>query len=101
MGFGSIWSSSIDEGTLWRIDGVTGDGREVADVGRAPFGAAIGAGSVWVTNNCDGTVVRVDPETAQVVATVRTGHFPLLLGVGGSHVWVGVRAEAWDPEVCN
>jgi YVTN family beta-propeller protein len=100
-GFGSIWSSSIDDGTLWRLDGVTGDAREVAEVGRASFGAATGAGSVWVTNNCDGTVKRVDPKTEQVVATVRTGHFPLQLAVGRGYVWVGVRAEAWDPEVCN
>jgi YVTN family beta-propeller protein len=100
-GFGSIWSTSIDEGTLWRVDGVTGDGREVLDVGRGPFGAATGAGSVWVANNCDGTVTRVDPGTEKVVATIRTGHFPLHLAVGRGYVWVGVTAEAWDPEICN
>jgi YVTN family beta-propeller protein len=100
-GFGSIWSSSVAEGTLWRLDGVTGDAHEVVDLGRAPFGAATGAGSVWVANNCDGTVMRVDPETDEVVATVPTGHFPLQLAVGRAHVWVGIRAEPWDPEVCN
>jgi DNA-binding SARP family transcriptional activator/streptogramin lyase len=100
-GFGSMWSTSIDEGTLWRVDGLTGDARVVLDVGRGPFGAATGAGSVWVANNCDGTVDRVDPESEEVVATVRTGYFPLDLTVGGGYVWVALRAEGWDPGICN
>jgi len=100
-GFGAIWSTSISEGTLWRIDGLTGDAREVLDVGPGSFGAATGAGSVWVTKNCDGTVERVDSETEEVVATIRTGHFPEHLAVGKGYVWVAVNAQAWGPELCN
>ena len=102
VGFGSIWSSSIDEGTLWRFDGVTGErSRPLLDVGRAPFGVATGAGAVWVTNNCDGTVKRIDPATNEVVATIETGHFPKWLAVGQGHVWVVLTAEAWDSELCE
>jgi DNA-binding SARP family transcriptional activator len=101
-GFGSIWSSSIGDGALWRFDGVTGERtRPLLDVGRAPFGVATGAGSVWVASNCDGTVLRIDPATNEVVATVETGHFPKWLAVGGGYVWVALTAEAWDPGLCN
>jgi DNA-binding SARP family transcriptional activator/DNA-binding beta-propeller fold protein YncE len=102
VGFGSIWSSSIAEGTMWRFDGVTGERTSpVVDVGPAPFGVATGAGSVWIANNCDGIVSRMDPETGEVVATVETGYFPKWLAVGRGYVWVGLAAEAWDSTLCN
>jgi DNA-binding SARP family transcriptional activator/DNA-binding beta-propeller fold protein YncE len=102
VGFGSIWSSSIAEGTMWRFDGVTGERTSpVVDVGPAPFGVATGAGSVWIANNCDGTVSRMDPETGEVLATVETGYFPKWLAVGRGYVWVGITAEAWDSTLCN
>ena len=100
-GWGSIWSTSIEDGTLWRVEGLTGVAREVVDVGRAPFGAAVGAGSVWVANNCDGTVARIDPETEEVVATIEAGFFPMQVAARGRYVWVGVSAEPWQPDLCE
>ncbi len=93
MGFGSVWVTSMQQGTVWRLEPFTGQVQQVIAVGRAPFGLAVGAGSVWVTDYCGGTVARIDPETNEVVARIETGHIPRWLAVGAGHAWVGVAGE--------
>ena len=93
MGFGSVWVTSMQQGTVWRLEPFTGLIQQVIAVGRAPFGLAVGADSVWVTDYCGGTVARIDPETNEVVARIETGHIPRWLAVGAGHAWVGVAGE--------
>ena len=94
-GFGSIWTTS-SEGTVWRVDAVTGRARAIVRVGELPFGLAIGAGAVWVANHDDGTVDRIDPRTDQVVATIATGFFPEWLAADDRYVWVGLSSSRWS-----
>ena len=61
--FGSVWVTSMWQGTVWRLEPFTEQVQQVIPVGRAPFGLAVGAGSVWVTDYCGGTVARIAPET--------------------------------------
>ena len=72
MGFGSVWVTSTQQGTVWRLEPFTGQVQQVIAVGRGPFGLAVGAGSVWVTDSCGGTVARIDPETNEIVARIET-----------------------------
>ena len=96
-GFGSIWSGSVFEDSVWRVDARTERATAIVPVGEVSWGLAVGAGSVWATNYCDGTVSRIDPETNTVVATIETGYYPKWLAVGHGFVWVGVSGTLISP----
>ena len=49
VGAGSIWLANYDDGTLLRIDPVTGTVAATIHIGGHPRGVTIGAGRVWVT----------------------------------------------------
>lgn len=101
-GFGSIWSGSVYENAVWRVDVQSERTTAIVPVGQVSFGLAVGAGSVWVTNHCDGTVSRIDPDTNSVVATVETGYYPRWLAFGHGFLWVGVSGVPnGGPIVCD
>jgi streptogramin lyase len=93
VGFGSVWVTSTDQGTVWRLDAFTERVARVIPVGDVAYGTTVGAGSVWVTDYCRGTVVRIDPRTNEIVARIETGFIPRWLAFGAGHVWVGVAEE--------
>ena len=100
FGFGSIWTGSVADHAVWRMNPYDGRTTAIIPVGRAGFGLAVGSGSVWVTNHCDGTVSRIDPRTNSVAATIETGHFPKWLAVGGGFAWVAVSGTKPDGSEC-
>ena len=79
VGFGSVWVTSYDTGTVARVDPARNKTDATIDVGAGPRFLAAGAGSIWVLNQGDGTVSRIDPATATIVATINAQ----LFGDGG------------------
>jgi virginiamycin B lyase len=78
-GFGSVWVTSYDTGTVVRVDPRWNKTEATVAVGTAPRFLAAGEGSIWVLNQKDGTVSRLDPATDTVVATIKAQ----LFGEGG------------------
>ncbi len=79
VGFGSVWVTGYDTGTVARVDPTRNKTDATIAVGPEPRFLAAGEGSIWVLNQGDGTVSRIDPATAKVVATIDTQ----LFGDGG------------------
>jgi DNA-binding SARP family transcriptional activator/DNA-binding beta-propeller fold protein YncE len=96
LAFGSVWVAMGEDGTVWRIHPRSRKVEAVIEVGRLPWGLAVGDDAVWVTNNCDGTVSRIDPQSNEIVATIDTGFFPQWVAATRGHLWVGL-AETWSP----
>jgi YVTN family beta-propeller protein len=90
-GFGSLWITHVDAGTVTRVDLGTRTVRQTVRVGAGPIGVAIADGAVWVANSLAGTVSRIDPETGTVVQTVTVGSGPSALAAAGATLWVAVR----------
>jgi virginiamycin B lyase len=90
VGFGSVWVTSHDTGTVVRVDPARNKTDATIAVGAGPRFLAAGAGSIWVLNQTDGTVSRIDPATATVVAAIDAQLFGeggcIAAGLGGA--WV-------------
>ena len=95
IGFGSIWVTHPDRGTVTRLDVEDGSITDTIGVGTSPTGVAVGEGSAWVTNTGDGTVSRIDPGTNEESDILDAGSRPSGIAVGGGALWVGdaLRAE--------
>jgi class 3 adenylate cyclase/streptogramin lyase len=76
IGEGAVWLSSYGDGTVSKIDPVTGARTEI-DVGETgiagPATIGIGFGSAWVSDVLNGVVYRIDPATDAVQATIAVG----------------------------
>jgi YVTN family beta-propeller protein len=73
VGFGSVWATIWEDGTVQRIDPATGEVVATISVGQGPLWISIGEDSVWVSNQGSGTVSRIDPETDTSVAEIDIG----------------------------
>ena len=93
IGFGSVWVTNAQDGSVSRIDPRTRVVVQRIDVGGDPSGIAVGAGGVWVANSLDATVSRIDPHTNRVVQTIPVGVTPTAVAVDGGAVWVTSAAE--------
>ena len=77
MGFGSVWVTSMVEGTVWRLEPFTEQVQQVIPVGRAPFGLAVSARLGLGDRLLRGRRhPRIGPETNAVVARIETGYIP-------------------------
>jgi YVTN family beta-propeller protein len=101
VGEGAVWVANTIDGTLSRIDLVSGDETTVP-VGVGPAGIALGEGAVWVTSEATGSVLRLDPRSGAVVQPVSVGNGPTGITVGEGAVWVANRQDGTvsriDPE---
>ena len=61
IGFGSVWLSSGDEGTVARYDLDGGGPTATVEVGADPADVDIGGGAVWTADQGADTVSRIDP----------------------------------------
>ena len=61
IGFGSVWLSSGDEGTVARYDLNGGGPTATVVVGADPADVDIGGGAVWTADQGADTVSRIDP----------------------------------------
>ena len=76
IGEGAVWVSNYSDGTVSKIDPVTGtttniDIMESGVAGPATIG--IGFGSAWVSDVLNGVVYRIDPATDALQATIAVG----------------------------
>jgi branched-chain amino acid transport system substrate-binding protein len=90
IGAGSVWATSPQGGTLWRIDPGQPSVQRTIDVGEGADSVAFGDGSVWVTNSLTGTLIRIDPGANRVDRTIVIGNTPTAVAVGHGSVWVAV-----------
>ena len=88
VGAGSVWATSPEGGTVYRIDQGTRDITRAVAAGAGAGGIAYGDGDVWVANASAGTVSRIDASAGQVVQTIGTGSEPTGVAVGLGAVWV-------------
>jgi peptide/nickel transport system substrate-binding protein len=102
VGFGSLWASQVDSGTVVRVDLRRRAVVQTVRVGNGPDAIAVGAGDVWVVNTLDGTLARIDPGTDMVTQTVPAGSDPTGVAVGAGSVWVSRHGDGTvarlDPE---
>ena len=70
-GFGSVWATSYDEGTLARIAPHTLTVTQTVRVGTGATGVASAGGDIWVADSLDDQVTRIDPDTDQIVQRIR------------------------------
>jgi YVTN family beta-propeller protein len=88
VGAGSVWATSPEGGTVYRIDPATRAITRAVAVGAGAGGIAYGDGDVWVANASAGTVSRIDGPASQVVQTIGTGSEPTGVAAGLGGVWV-------------
>ncbi|HYZ29868.1 MAG TPA: ABC transporter substrate-binding protein [Thermoleophilaceae bacterium] len=91
-GFGSLWVSHAENGTVSRVDPEHG-ARDTITVGRSPGALAVAGGAVWVANSLDGTLSRIDPANGEVTQTVAVGRLPGALAAGAGALWVANRGD--------
>jgi YVTN family beta-propeller protein len=89
VGEGSVWVANAGDGTVSRIDPVSGEARTI-EVGPRPVAITFGEGSVWVVNRLSRSVSRIDPGTNRVVATIEVSGagLPSSIAAAGGAVWV-------------
>jgi virginiamycin B lyase len=65
---GTVWYSGQGNGTLGRLDPVSGEVTEISlGPGSAPHGVIVGPdGMPWLTDSGLNALVRVDPDSAEV-----------------------------------
>jgi peptide/nickel transport system substrate-binding protein len=93
VGFGSVWVTNSSDGTLSRIDAITGALTGTIALGGDPTGAAAGLGAVWVSDAADGRVLEIDPQTDEVAQVISVGTGPGAITAGDGSVWVANRLD--------
>jgi virginiamycin B lyase len=73
VGFGSVWATIYEDGTVQRIDPATGDIVATITTGPGALWISMGEDSVWVSNQRSGTVSHIDPQTDTSVAEIDIG----------------------------
>jgi peptide/nickel transport system substrate-binding protein len=91
-GFGSLWVTNVDSGTVSRIDLATRALRQTIPVGDGPDAIATGAGGVWVVNAVGGTVSWISPATNQVVEDIPASGAVGVCVAGGA-VWIATAND--------
>ena len=80
--------ANTGDGTVSRVDVVTGRVLGVTRVGPSPDGIAVGDGSVWVALGGSGAVAHLAPGTGRLLGTIHVGSEPSAVVVGTAGVWV-------------
>jgi YVTN family beta-propeller protein len=87
-GFGALWVTNSEDGTVSRIDPNARTVVQRITVGSDPTGITTGAGAVWVANSDSRTVARINPGTSTVVQSIQVGNGPTGVAVSPSAIWV-------------
>src|SRR5262249_45159106 len=94
VGFGSVWATNTEDGTVSRIDPRTNRVVRTIRVATCPIGITVGAGAVWVGHcnvtdtDLQGTVTEIDPRSNRQVAQVAVGKAPNGLALVRGLIWV-------------
>ncbi len=73
VGFGSVWATIFEDGTVQRLDPESGKVLVTIEVGDGPLWISVDDDAVWVSNQNSGTVTRIDPATNEVAAEINIG----------------------------
>jgi YVTN family beta-propeller protein len=88
VGGGSVWATSPEGHTVYRINPSTRAITQAIPVGAGADGITYDDGDVWVANAFDGTVSRIDSTSGRVVQTTGAGSEPTGVAAGLGAVWV-------------
>jgi len=86
-GAGSVWLIVDKQGTLARIDPLTGTIRQAVKVAAGSFNPHFSDGVIWVSRAEGTEVTRVDAASGNVIGTVQTGPNPRFLTSAGGAIW--------------
>jgi YVTN family beta-propeller protein len=73
VGFGSVWATIYEDGTVHRLDPNGGQVVATIHVGEGPLWISVDDDAVWVSNQSSGTATRIDPATNEVAAEIDIG----------------------------
>jgi streptogramin lyase len=82
-----VWLVTDKNGTLVRIDPVSGKVRETVHIAAGSYNPHYSAGIVWVSQAEGSRLTAVDTASLQVSATISTGPNPRFLTTGGGAIW--------------
>jgi len=86
-GAGSVWLITDKNGTLARIDPVSGTIVQTVQLPAGSYNPAFNSGRVWVSRADGAELTVVDAKTVTVIDHVATGPHPRFLTSGGGAVW--------------
>lgn len=90
VGAGSVWTTDLETGVLWRAEPGPDPVPRPIDVGFGITSVSYGGGAVWVTNFVNDEVVRVDARTNKVTARIPLAGTPPSVAADGETAWVSV-----------
>jgi streptogramin lyase len=82
-----VWLVTDKNGTLVRIDPVSGTVRATVRIAAGSYNPHYSAGTVWVSQAEGSRLTGVDTASLQVSAVVTTGPNPRFLTTGGGAIW--------------
>ncbi len=82
-----VWLVTDKNGSLVRIDPLTGTVRATVHIAAGSYNPHYSAGTVWISQADGSRLTGVDTTTLQVTALVTTGPNPRFLTAGGGAIW--------------
>jgi virginiamycin B lyase len=73
VGFGSVWVTIFEDGTVQRLDPESGTVQATIEVGDGPLWISVDDNAVWVSNQNSGTATRIDPAANEAAAEIDIG----------------------------
>jgi hypothetical protein len=89
----ALWTLSAADGSLRRVDPVSGEVLVTVPVGRDPIDATFAGSSVWVALRSGASLIEVDTRTSAVVSRTTLPSEPTALHQGDSGVFVTTAGE--------
>ncbi len=89
----ALWTLSAADGSLRRVDPVTGEVLVTVPVGRDPIDATFAGSSVWVALRSGTSLIEVDTRTAAVISRTALPGTPTALHQGDSGVFVTLEGD--------
>ena len=101
-GYGSVWVSVDEAGTVDRVDPKTNEVVASIEVGEHPCDGIVAEfGSIWVPSCDEQAIYRISPETEKVTAVIEipiflstTGALAHELAAGAGSLWIPTRGES-------
>ncbi len=92
-GTDALWALSAADGSLRRVDAVSGEVLVTVPVGRDPIAVEFSGESVWVALRSGETLIEVDTRTAAVVSRTSLPGVPLDVTSGSTGVLVTLEGD--------
>ncbi len=89
----ALWTLSAADGSLRRVDAVSGEVLVTVPVGRDPIDATFAGSSVWVALRSGTSLIEVDTRTSAVISRTALPGIPSALHQGDSGVFVTMEGD--------